>query len=45
MPKVIFLDAVGTLFNVRSSVGEAYNKIASRFGVQVSPEVLNRAFI
>ncbi|HLO47103.1 MAG TPA: HAD family hydrolase [Kamptonema sp.] len=45
MPKVIFLDAVGTLFNVRTSVGEVYSKIANHFGVQVSPKVLNRAFI
>lgn len=45
MPKVIFLDAVGTLFGVRGSVGEAYSKVTSKFGVEVSPEILNRAFI
>jgi putative hydrolase of the HAD superfamily len=44
MPKIIFLDAVGTLFGVRGSVGEAYTKITSRFGVEVSPELLNQAF-
>ncbi|MBD1942103.1 HAD family hydrolase [Coleofasciculus sp. FACHB-712] len=43
-PKVIFLDAVGTMFGVRGSVGEAYSAIASRFGVQVSAEVVNPAF-
>ena len=43
-PKVIFLDAVGTLFGVRGSVGQAYSKIASRFGVEASPTALNDAF-
>lgn len=43
-PKVIFLDAVGTLFGVRGSVGEAYSAIASKFGVQASPTALNDAF-
>ncbi|OCR01355.1 hydrolase [Oscillatoriales cyanobacterium USR001] len=44
MPKIIFLDAVGTLFGVRGSVGESYSKIAKNFGVNVSPEILNSAF-
>jgi putative hydrolase of the HAD superfamily len=43
-PKVIFLDAVGTLFGVRGSVGEAYSAIASTFGVKASPTALNDAF-
>lgn len=43
-PKVIFLDAVGTLFGVKGSVGEVYGKIAQKFGVEVSPEELDRAF-
>jgi putative hydrolase of the HAD superfamily len=43
-PKVIFLDAAGTLFGVRGSVGEVYGRLASRFGVEVSAEALNRAF-
>lgn len=43
-PKVIFLDAVGTLFGVRGSVGEVYGEIASRFNVKVSPELINQAF-
>jgi putative hydrolase of the HAD superfamily len=43
-PKVIFLDAVGTLFGVRGSVGENYGKIASQFGVNIAPEILDRAF-
>lgn len=44
MIKVIFLDAVGTLFDVRGSVGEAYAKIANQFGVKASPQLLNREF-
>jgi len=43
-PEVIFLDAVGTLFGVKGSVGEAYSAIARRFGVLVSAEVLDTAF-
>ena len=44
-PKVIFFDAVGTLFGVRGSVGEVYRQIARQFGVDISAEVLNRAFM
>jgi putative hydrolase of the HAD superfamily len=44
-PKVIFLDAVGTLFGVRGSVGDRYASLANKFGVEVSAEVLNRAFV
>ncbi|WP_009633647.1 HAD-IA family hydrolase [Synechocystis sp. PCC 7509] len=44
-PKVIFLDAVGTLFGVKGSVGKAYAEIAGQFGVEVSDEALNTAFI
>jgi putative hydrolase of the HAD superfamily len=43
-PKVIFLDAVGTLFGVRGSVGEVYSAIAQQSGVQVPAEILNEAF-
>lgn len=43
-PKVIFLDAVGTLFGVRGSVGEIYGKLAHRFNVDVPPETLDQAF-
>ncbi len=43
-PKVIFLDAVGTLFGVQGSVGEIYSAIASQMGVISSPESLNTAF-
>lgn len=44
-PKVIFLDAVGTLFGVKSSVGKVYSEMAHRFGVEVSPEALDQAFL
>jgi putative hydrolase of the HAD superfamily len=44
-PKVIFLDAVGTLFGVRGSVGEVYSAIAQRFGVTVPTDPLNEAFV
>lgn len=43
-PKVIFIDAVGTLFGVRGSVGDVYREIAQRFGVEASAESLNQAF-
>ncbi|MGE5655823.1 MAG: HAD-IA family hydrolase [Actinomycetota bacterium] len=45
MTQVIFLDAVGTLFGVKESVGTAYAKIARNFEVEVSPEIVNQAFI
>lgn len=43
-PKVIFLDAVGTLFGVRGSVGEIYGAIAHRYGVTVEATTLDQAF-
>lgn len=43
-PKVIFLDAVGTLFGVQGTVGEIYHAIASQMGVISSPELLDIAF-
>lgn len=43
-PHVIFLDAVGTLFGVEGSVGQAYAKVAQRFGVVADPEQLTTAF-
>ncbi|MBD2626790.1 HAD-IA family hydrolase [Trichormus variabilis] len=43
-PKVIFVDAVGTLFGVKGSVGIVYSQIAQEFGVVVSPEILNKQF-
>lgn len=44
-PQVIFLDAVGTLFGVRGSVGQVYSDLARQFGVTVNPTVLDRTFL
>lgn len=44
MTKIIFLDAAGTLFDVRGSVGEVYGKFARRWGITVSNKELNAAF-
>ncbi|MGB3240916.1 MAG: HAD-IA family hydrolase [Geitlerinemataceae cyanobacterium] len=43
-PKVILLDAVGTLFGVRDSVGKVYGELAKRAGVEVDVEALDAAF-
>ncbi|KJH70681.1 HAD-IA family hydrolase [Aliterella atlantica] len=43
-PKVIFLDAVGTLFYIKGSVGVVYADIARQFGVEVAGEAVNAAF-
>jgi len=43
-PEVIFLDAVGTLFAVKGSVGEVYSAIARRFGVIAAAAELDSAF-
>lgn len=43
-PKVIFLDAVGTLFGVRDSVGAAYAQVAKDFGVSLEAAPVNTAF-
>jgi putative hydrolase of the HAD superfamily len=44
LPQVILLDAVGTLFGVRGSVGEMYLNVTRRFGVEVEAALLDRAF-
>jgi putative hydrolase of the HAD superfamily len=43
-PQVICLDAVGTLFGVRGSVGQIYSELASKYGVSCAPEILDRHF-
>jgi putative hydrolase of the HAD superfamily len=43
-PQVIFLDAVGTIFGVKGSVGEIYCAFAQKFGVDCTPQVVNKAF-
>jgi putative hydrolase of the HAD superfamily len=45
VPKVIFLDAMGTLFDLKSSVGEIYQQYALKYGVQAEAENLNISFI
>jgi putative hydrolase of the HAD superfamily len=44
LPKVIFLDAFGTLFGVQGSVGQIYSEVASNYGVNCEPELLNQHF-
>ncbi len=44
LPQVICLDAVGTLFGVRHSVGDIYSEVASKYGVNSPPELLNQHF-
>ena len=43
-PKVIFLDAVGTLFGVKGSVGDVYQMLAQQAGVSASAKQLDKAF-
>ncbi len=43
-PQVIFLDAVGTLFGVRGSVGLIYSELAGKYGVSCTPEIVDRHF-
>ncbi|MGB3615064.1 MAG: HAD-IA family hydrolase [Elainellaceae cyanobacterium] len=43
-PQTIFLDGVGTLFDVKGSVGEVYSAIASSFGIDTDPQDLQKAF-
>ena len=45
LPKVIFFDAMGTLFNLKISVGEIYRQFALQHGVEIDAEKLNQAFI
>ena len=43
-PKVIYLDAFGTLFGVKGSVGELYSNLARTADVSTDPYAVNRAF-
>ena len=45
LPKVIFLDAMGTLFGLKTSVGEIYQQYALQYGVKADVPLLDRAFI
>ena len=44
LPKVIYLDAFGTLFGVKGSVGELYSNLARTVQVRTDPQAVNRAF-
>ena len=44
-PKVIFFDAMGTLFGLQSSVGEIYRQYAAAYGVEADAELLDKAFL
>lgn len=44
VPKVIYLDAFGTLFGVKGSVGELYSNLARTADVSTDPHAVNRAF-
>ncbi len=43
-PKVIYLDAFGTLFGVSSSVGQLYSNLARKAQVNTEAQAVNRAF-
>lgn len=45
LPKVIFFDAMGTLFDLKSSVGEVYRQHALKYDVEVDEKLLNQAFM
>lgn len=42
--KVVFFDAVGTLFCVRGGVGQIYWDLARDYGVQTTPTAIDQAF-
>ena len=44
LPKVIYLDAFGTLFGVKGSVGELYSNLARTANVYTDAHAVNRAF-
>ena len=44
LPQVIFLDAMGTLFDLKNSVGEIYQNSAVKYGVLADPAQVEQAF-
>ncbi|MGB3299245.1 MAG: HAD-IA family hydrolase [Phormidesmis sp.] len=44
LPKVIYLDAFGTLFGVKGSVGELYSNLARTASVTTDTQAVNQAF-
>ncbi|MGF1601036.1 MAG: HAD-IA family hydrolase [Thermosynechococcaceae cyanobacterium] len=45
IPDTIYLDAVGTLFGIRGTVGEIYGRFSAEAGVEVDAQQLNKAFM
>ena len=45
LPSVIFLDAMGTLFGLKTTVGDIYGDIAQQFAVSVDANLLNEVFL
>lgn len=45
LPRVIFFDAMGTLFDLKNSVGKIYQQYAAKYNVQVDAEKISEAFI
>jgi putative hydrolase of the HAD superfamily len=44
LPMTVLLDAVGTLFRVRGSVGQLYARVARRHGVCLDPTIIEGRF-
>ncbi len=44
-PKVVFFDAVGTLFGVKGNVGKIYSNLAKKYGVEAEAKELQTAFV
>ena len=44
IPKVIYLDAFGTLFGLKGSVGQLYSDLARCAQVETDPQAVDRAF-
>jgi putative hydrolase of the HAD superfamily len=42
--QLVLFDAVGTLFDVRGSVGEIYHDFAANYGVSLPPSAINQRF-
>lgn len=45
LPKVIFFDAMGTLFELKSSVGSIYQQYALKYGVEGDDRAIEQAFL
>lgn len=43
-PQVIFLDAVGTIFGVKNSVGDIYTQLAKEYGVNREAKIVDNCF-